>query len=242
MKQRPDAIILTCEHGGNRVPRHLTQAFKPLAGMLATHRGWDPGALALARRLSRRFRAPLFESTTSRLVVDLNRSEHHPRVFSRVSGSFPAAERTRLLDSLYRPFRSEVAAAVREATNRGRKVVHISVHSFTPVLAGVRRNADIGLLYDPKSETERAVAAAWRSAIRSINPDLLVRMNYPYRGTADGHTTSLRGRFQPDRYVGIELEVNQKLVRLGGATWARTQACLVDALARALASEPGSTA
>ena len=40
--------MLTCEHGGNRVPRRLSRAFAPIRGMLATHRGWDPGALELA--------------------------------------------------------------------------------------------------------------------------------------------------------------------------------------------------
>ena len=35
-------------------------------------------------------------------------------------------------------------------------------------------------------------------------------MNYPYLGKADGFTTSLRQEFQ-ERYIGIELELNQKL-------------------------------
>jgi hypothetical protein len=36
-------------------------------------------------------------------------------------------------------------------------------------------------------------------------------MNYPYLGKADGFTTSLRHQFQ-ERYIGIELELNQKLL------------------------------
>jgi hypothetical protein len=36
-----------------------------------------------------------------------------------------------------------------------------------------------------------------------------VRFNYPYKGTSDGLTTTLRKKFGP-QYVGIEIEINQK--------------------------------
>ena len=35
--------------------------------------------------------------------------------------------------------------------SRGRRVIHISSHSFTPELNGKVRRADVGLLYDPGS-------------------------------------------------------------------------------------------
>ena len=41
---------------------------------------------------------------------------------------------------------------------------------------------------------------------------LRVRMNYPYQGRSDGHTTALRRLFGSGEYIGIELEVNQALV------------------------------
>ena len=37
-----------------------------------------------------------------------------------------------------------------------------------------------------------------------------VRFNYPYKGTADGHTTALRAQFPPSLYAGMELEVSQR--------------------------------
>lgn len=87
--------------------------------------------------------------------------------------------------------------------------IHVAVHSFTPVLAGKRRNADIGLLYDPASALERRIVTCWQSAIRRVDRGPAVRRNYPYRGTTDGLTTTMRNRFDPDRYAGIELELNQ---------------------------------
>lgn len=237
MKPRTDRIIITCEHGGNRIPRSLVAAFRPLRSILATHRAWDPGALDLARQFARTLHAPVFVSTVSRLVVDLNRSEHHPRVFSTVTRALPAKRRDEILDTRYRPFRADVLAAVAHAIGRGKKVVHISVHSFTPVLAGVRRSADIGLLYDPSRRCERDLAAAWRRAILRLDPSLRVRMNYPYRGTADGHTTSLRGRFPARWYIGIELEINQAIVRAGGRRWGSVRSILTAALVQSLRRE-----
>jgi hypothetical protein len=43
-------------------------------------------------------------------------------------------------------------------------------------------------------------------------PELRIRCNYPYRGTADGLVRSLRHRFSYQDYLGLELEVNQALL------------------------------
>jgi predicted N-formylglutamate amidohydrolase len=85
------------------------------------------------------------------------------------------------------------------------------VHTFTPRLGDEIRNAEIGLLYDPKRSGERRFSRLWREAIGAAAPDLRVRMNYPYRGADDGLTTHLRRRFPASRYLGFELEVNQAL-------------------------------
>lgn len=236
-RRRAETLFLTCEHGGNRVPARYRALFTRAAGALNSHRGWDPGALQLARQMAAALDAPLLCSTVSRLLVDLNRSETHPRVLSKYSRSLSAAAREALFDRHYGPFRSAALQAVKAEILAGYRVIHISVHSFTPVLRGVRRSADIGLLYDPRRPRERALANAWRKAIRNLSPGLRVRMNYPYLGTSDGHTTSLRGRFQPDFYAGIELEVNQAIVRAGGRRWAGVRAVLVGSLAAALSRD-----
>ncbi len=42
--------------------------------------------------------------------------------------------------------------------SKGEKIIHISVHSFTPVLKNKIRNADIGILYNPKRSIEKNLA------------------------------------------------------------------------------------
>lgn len=93
---------------------------------------------------------------------------------------------------------------------------HLSVHSFTPTLDGQTRNADAGLLYDPGRPRERECCTAWQRAMRTADPRLRVRRNYPYRGVSDGLTTHLRRVFPPEDYLGIELELNQAIVARDG--------------------------
>ena len=74
------------------------------------------------------------------------------------------------------------------------------------------RDADIGFLYDPARRYERKFCREWRKKLVA-NKDLWrVRMNYPYRGTADGLTTYLRKKMK-GTYLGIEVEINQKLFK-----------------------------
>jgi predicted N-formylglutamate amidohydrolase len=90
--------------------------------------------------------------------------------------------------------------------------VHIAVHSFTGVLRGEERNAEISLLYDPARPGEVDLCNRWIAALRELFPEFRVRRNYPYRGNADGLTTWLRRRFPNPQYAGIELELNQTLL------------------------------
>jgi predicted N-formylglutamate amidohydrolase len=227
-------LLITCEHGGNKIPPQYRPLFKKHHGLLGTHRGYDPGALAMARDFAKAFDAELVYSTTSRLLVELNRSPRHPQVLSVATRTLPPDERERLLQRYYWPYRNRVEAQVAAAVAEGAGVVHVSSHSFTPKLDGEVRRADVGLLYDPARTRERELCLAWQDEIRHADAGLTVRRNYPYRGTGDGLTTHLR-RLHADRdYAGIELEVNQKHTRVGDSAARGLRKLLAWTLARAL--------
>lgn len=234
-RPRDERLVITCEHGGNRVPRNYASVLRPLRAMLKTHRGFDPGALRLALDLAAATGAPLDASTTTRLLVDLNRSIDHPDVFGPTTRDMPELERKRIIADHYQPYRSAVERRIADLVRAGHPVMHISVHSFTPVLRGRTRKADIGLLYDPSRKRESAFVDAWAAALGLVNDAARVRRNYPYKGTSDGFTTYLRTLHADARYAGIELEVNQQLVRRGGAAWLRSRASIVTALLLAIA-------
>lgn len=225
--------VVTAEHGGNRVPDALAPLFQGRGDLLASHRGWDPGTADLAAILADALEAPSFVATVTRLVVDLNRSERNPAVFSEITRALAPDRREGLLEAFHRPHRQSVADHVAGEIQEGRDVLHLGVHSFTPVLAGRVRQADLALLYDPGRPAERALVDGWVRGLKARLPDLRVRRNDPYRGTSDGLTTALRKRFSDPRYLGIEIEVNQRLLGPDGRFPRRIAEALVAALPEA---------
>ena len=113
-------------------------------------------------------------------------------------------------------------------------MLHVSAHSFTPVLRGEVRNCDVGFLYDPRRRGEVRFVEAWHAALGAAAPDLVLRRNYPYRGVSDALVTHLRRRYGARGYVGMELEVNQKHV--GSRGWRSLIAVLAATLATAVES------
>jgi predicted N-formylglutamate amidohydrolase len=204
-------LIFTCEHGGNLIPDQYQKIFKDYQEILKTHRGYDPGALNLAQHLGKTLKAPLFYSVISRLLVELNRSLHHPDLFSPMTKALSDAGKKNIIENYYLPYRLEVENKISEFISKPEEVLHISVHSFTPVLNGQERNCDIGLLYDPKKKAESNFCKAWKLKIVKEKPPLKTRFNYPYKGISDGFTTYLRKKFT-ENYIGLELEVNQKIL------------------------------
>jgi predicted N-formylglutamate amidohydrolase len=220
VEKREPRLLLTCEHGGNAVPGKWRPLFEGRRKLLASHRGWDPGALPMARQLARQTGSALVAATTTRLLVDLNRSPHNPAAFSDITRPLPRAAREELLDRYHRPHWDRVRAAL--AGGRG-PVVHVAVHSFTPVWHGETRRVGIGLLYDPGRIGERTFAIAWQRRLACLLPGVEIRRNAPYRGDADGLTTGLRREYAEDRYLGIELEMNQRLLASAAARRALTR-------------------
>ena len=214
-------LMLTCEHASNHVPATFKK-FVP-ADVLETHRAYDIGARAVFRKLVK-FAKPEFycEGKFSRLFVDLNRTITNKVVFSEYYDTQNSRVQTAVAKmkaqarAYWREYRENVEKFVsknirslRQAQRPEAAIVHLGIHSFTPVLNGKVRNTDIGILYDPARPLERAYANVIKAEIKRLYPKMKARFNYPYKGTSDGLTTTLRKKFGP-RYVGIEIEINQK--------------------------------
>src|ERR1700746_1311372 len=160
-----DTFIITCEHGGNRIPAPYRRLFRGQRALLDSHPGYDPGSRAMAKALASPWRAPLVASTTSRLLIDLNRSIGHPQLFSAATRGAPAQLRAKIVAQHYRPYRVQVERLVSQSVSRGRRVIHISSHSFTPELDGKVRLADVGLLYHPGRQGEAELCARWKASL-----------------------------------------------------------------------------
>lgn len=218
---RPQAGLVTCEHASNAVPESLRSRFRGCVDILSTHRAWDPGGEELAVAMARRLSAPLLLGRYTRLAVDLNRSIDSSAAFSEFTRGLSPRERARLAASVWAPFRAEAEGIVDGFVHHRRRVLHLSAHTMTPVLNGERRDMDVAWLYDPRRSSEVGVVNAWMRTFRKLRPELRLARNRPYKGTDDGHTSSLRTRFPARAYAGIELEFNHGLLRRGDAFWRR---------------------
>ena len=224
-----NTLIVTCEHGGNDVPPAYAPLFAGHEALLKTHRGWDPGALELGQDMATAFGAPLFASTTTRLLIDLNRSIGHKTLHSEATRGLPLAARREIATRHYRPHRDAVETEVARQIAAGKRVIHIASHSFAPELHGIVR-PDVAWLYDPRRPEEGPFVAQWLAAMRQSRPDLQLRRNFPYQGKLDGLTALLRKRHAAGVYIGVEIEVNQRYFFGDGQIWARLRADIVAAL------------
>lgn len=206
------SIVVTCEHAGHEVPEEYAELFEHAEEELKTHRGYDPGAIGVAIRLSALLSAPLFHTPITRLLVEANRSIGHPDLFSRFSRLLPDDEKQRIIDAYYLPHRTAVERTIDALIGSGRRVLHLGVHTFTDEWPGQDRAFELGLLFDPSHSWERELSEQWAERIKNVRPDVRVRINEPYLGTDDGLTTSLRTHHGANVYAGIEIELRQGFV------------------------------
>lgn len=204
-------FIISCEHAGKQIPDGYTSLFNGAEEILNSHRGWDLGALELATLVSEKTGSKLFTYLYSRLLIDTNRSIGHPKLFSEFTRNLSEPEKQEIINKYYQPYRNEVVAEIQKNASELIPTIHIGVHTFTPVLDESVRNFEIGLLYDPQRESEKEFCRFWKLLLKKDFPDYRIRMNEPYKGASDGFTTSLRTMFDEKFYLGIELEINQKI-------------------------------
>jgi predicted N-formylglutamate amidohydrolase len=178
---RRSPFLLVSDHAGNAVPNGLN-ALGLSAEHLAAHIGWDidiwPIAIAVADALD----APLFGQAYSRLVIDSNRKTAAPDSIAAVSdgvaipGNANLSEQERKLryDLIMRPYQDRIAT---EIAARAKPLCIVSMHSFTPMLAGGNsRPWHIGVISGPDDRMRRRVYRA----LAADSGGLVIGDNEPY--------------------------------------------------------------
>lgn len=206
-------VILVCEHAAHRLPRALgTLGLSPEARL--AHIAWDPGALGVARGLSRGLQATLVAATLSRLAYDLNRPPDSPQACADRSEVFDipdnagltADDRLARTEAIYLPFHDTLHGLIARRLAVGRRPVLVTLHSFTPVWFGTPRATELGVIHDADDRLARIVAdrAAATTGLR-------VALNDPY-SAADGVTHTLRLHATPYRLPHVMLELRNDLI------------------------------
>ncbi|MEX2381513.1 MAG: N-formylglutamate amidohydrolase [Opitutales bacterium] len=204
------SYLVTCEHASKKIPAPWRSLLEPYLQTLPEHRAWDPGTREIGRELGQLLRAPVFEGEVTRLLVELNRSVTHRELFSPPVAALPPREKTKILCDYYYPYRHQVMQQIETYLQQDLPIIHISVHSFSPVFDDKPRHTDFGLLFDPWRKGEKQLAEGWLHFLRQQDRRITCHPNSPYLGISDGHVPLLRRMLPPRKYYGFELEFNQK--------------------------------
>ncbi len=203
-------FLLLGDHAGRAIPRRLDRL-----GLsdhdLARHIAWDIGVEELGVRLAKRLDATFVRQTYSRLVIDCNRALGSEGSIPPVSdGSvipgnqdLDAATRHARSVEIFKPYHDLIAATL--DARRG-DVVIVSLHSFTPVLAGQARPWRYGVLHRGDSAFSKASLAALRARVGGD----LIGDNQPY--AMDGIDFTVPYHADPRDLDYLELEVRQDLI------------------------------
>ncbi|MCJ7599571.1 MAG: N-formylglutamate amidohydrolase [Methyloceanibacter sp.] len=175
-------FVIVCDHASNRIPDEY-KSFGYAEDALQTHIAWDPGALAVSRRLSALLDAPLLWPDVSRLVIDCNRPPDSSSLIVTESEGQPVpanravseAERSRRLDRIHRAYHEAIDSCLARRLAARLPTALVAVHSFTPVYFGKARPWQVGIVFDDDCRMADAL-------VRGLKADkaLTVGANEPY--------------------------------------------------------------
>lgn len=207
-------IVVVCEHASRLLPTKLGDLGLD-AVALESHIAWDLGALELSRRLSFSLDALLVYQRYSRLVYDCNRPPEAVSAIAEKSEIFQIpgntdiseAERQARVNEIYLPFRDGLYEILSYRRATGRPTILVTIHSFTPVYFGERREVEIGILHDRDSRfADAMLCESQRQAQKYV-----VMRNQPY-GPVDGVTHTLLEHGIANGIPNVMIEVRNDLL------------------------------
>ena len=178
-------VLLVCDHASCRFPQALgDMGLDPFARRC--HLAMDIGAGALTEAIADDLGVTAVSCEYSRLIVDCNRQLMDPGAFLEygdgilVPGNrnLSQAEKDSRANAIYWPYHNAIDDQIKRLQALGPDPAFISVHSFTPVLNGIARDIQMGVLWDKDSRLSDIFIEEFRAA------GFLTGDNEPYSGRA----------------------------------------------------------
>lgn len=217
-------FLLVGDHAGAAIPAALGDLGLEPAD-LERHIAIDIGVFGLGHAMARQLDAAFVHQAYSRLVVDCNRDPARPDAMpdrsdgTRIGGNeaLDAAGRAARISAIHQPYHAAIAATLDARQAAGRETIVLSLHSFTPVMDGVARPWEVGVLHWNGRDD---FAHALRDALAQER-GLVVGDNVPYAMDATDYTVPFHVFARGLRYA--EIEVRQDLLgdRAAQEDWAR---------------------
>jgi predicted N-formylglutamate amidohydrolase len=201
-------FLLTSDHYGRLLPKKLGDLGVG-ESELTRHIAWDIGIAGVAEALSDHLDAHLIAQRYSRLVIDCNRpigAASSIPAFSDAT-TIPGNERLSREDAdrrqheIFDPYHVRIDQVINGRARERRPTALVSLHSFTPVYAGVARPWHIAALYQRDKTLPPLLLRAFRA-----EGDLVVGDNEPYAvNDATDYTIPVHGEARGLVNTGIEI-------------------------------------
>jgi predicted N-formylglutamate amidohydrolase len=178
-------VLLVCDHASCRFPQALgDMGLDPFARRC--HLAIDIGAGKLTEKIAKSLGFTAVIAQYSRLVIDCNRQLMDPGAFLEygdgilVPGNrnLSQADKDARADAIYWPYHNAIEDQIARLCAVGPAPAFVSIHSFTPVLNGVSRDVQMGVLWDTDSRLSDIFIEDLRAA------GFLTGDNEPYSGRA----------------------------------------------------------
>lgn len=216
-------FFFTCDHYGRLIPRALGDLGVP-ASEMERHIAWDIGIAEVATLLANEMNVHLIAQRYSRLVIDCNRPFDSPGSIPLISeateipgnGGLDAVQVAARQQAVFTPYHARIAQALDARKAQGLPTILVSLHSFTPIYAGIARPWHIGTLYHRDDRLPHLL----RDKLR-LEGDLVVGDNEPYAvsDTTD-YTIPVHGEKRGLMHTGIEIRQDLIGDQSGQHQWA----------------------
>ena len=216
-------FLLTSDHYGRVLPRALGD-LGVAENELTRHIAWDIGIAGVADRLAEMLDTHLIAQRYSRLVIDCNRP---PGAVSSIpvmseataipgNEAISAGERAARRREIFEPYHHRIDATIGRRLHDKRPTVLVSLHSFTPVYAGVERPWHIGALYNRDTVLPQLLLKHLHA-----ESDLVVGDNEPYAvNDLTDYTIPVHGEARGLVNTGIEIRQDLIADQSGQRQWA----------------------
>lgn len=243
----PSPFLLTGDHAGLAFPHALGDMGVGEADR-ARHIACDIGVRAVGAALSARLDATFIHQAYSRLVIDCNRNPQGDDAMPEISDgtaipanrAIPPEAAAARVAAIHAPYHAAIAAEIDRRTREGQPTILVALHSFTPVMAGVGRPWDIGILHD-RGDPSFAVAVLHALAAQG---SFIAADNEPYHMDDTDFSVPHHAYPRALPYVEVEFRQDHLAAPSGAALWADrfAHALLAAQGARSIAGSAGSGA
>ncbi|MBT3992381.1 MAG: N-formylglutamate amidohydrolase [Rhodospirillaceae bacterium] len=227
----PAPLLLICDHASNHVPAELNNlGLTPQ--QLSQHVGWDIGAAALTREISKSMDAAAVLSGTSRLVIDANRQPGDATGIPEISDgititgnqNLSEADQIARTEAYFWPYHHAVADAIahlrrRETTPQNIPAI-FSIHTYTPEVSATDAPArpwQAGVLWnrDPR------IAEPLIHLLRTHPDNFVIGDNEPYSGKEVYYSVDFHAGAAGLPHGAIEIRQDLVSSEKGVTYWAR---------------------